>query len=237
MAGWKEWAADLFRPSCPIQAAVPLLHRGQDHREEGWEAAPSLLEVAIVSANPQVNEGTVLSPEEALLYEVVDNQVVKLPPIGAYEVRLAALLAARLEMFARQQQLGRAVQDMLFDLPGATGRQRRPDVAFVSFDRWPPHRRIPRTEAWDVVPNLAVEVVSRTDSGDSIVDKIAEYFHAGVDRVWVVFPSQEQVYTYESPISIRILTRADELSGEPILPHFRLPLVELFEDVEAVAEP
>jgi Uma2 family endonuclease len=190
-----------------------------------------------VSTSAPVHQGAVVSPDEDVLYEVVDDQVVELAPMGAYEVRLATLLAARIETFARHHQLGRAVQEMLFDLTVATGRKRRPDVAFVSFDRWPLTRRIPRTEAWEVAPNLAVEVVSRTDSVDYIVDKIAEYFQAGVERVWVVFPSQEQVYVYDSPSSVRILTRTDELSGDPILPHFRLPLVELFEDAEAVEEP
>ena len=190
-----------------------------------------------MSISPAVHQSTVLSPDDDLLYEVVDNQVVELAPMGAYEVRLATLLAARLETVAGQYQRGRAVQEMLFDLTAATGRKRRPDVAFVSFDRWPRHRRIPRTEAWEVVPNLVVEVVSRTDTGDLIVDKIAEYFRAGVERVWVVFPSQEQVYTYDSPTSVRILARKDELSGDQVLPHFRLPLVELFEDIEAVEEP
>jgi Uma2 family endonuclease len=126
--------------------------------------------------------------------------------MGAYEVRLATLLAARLEIFVQQHQLGRAVQEMLFDLRVMAGRKRRPDVAFVSFDRWPQHRRIPRIDAWEVVPNLAVEVVSRTDSVDYLVDKVADYFHAGVERVWVVFPSQEQVYVYDSPTSVRVLT-------------------------------
>jgi Uma2 family endonuclease len=190
-----------------------------------------------VSTSAPVHQGTVVSPDDDLLYEVVDNQVVALAPMGAYEVWIATLLAARLETVARQYHLGRAVQEMLFDLTAATGRKRRPDVPFVSFDRWPLHRRIPRTEAWEVVPNLAVEVVSRTDSGDLIVDKVAEYFRAGVERIWGVFPSQAQVYTYDSPTSVRILTRTDELSGDPILPHFRLPLVELFEDAEAVEEP
>ena len=190
-----------------------------------------------MSNSPAVHQGTVASPDDDLLYEVVDDQVVELAPMGAYEVWIATLLVARLATFARQHQLGRAVQEMLFDLSAATGRKRRPDVAFVSFDRWPRHRRIPRTEAWEVLPNLVVEVVSRTDTGDLIVDKIAEYFRAGVERVWVVFPSQGQVYAYDSPTSVRILARTDELSGDPILPHFRLPLVELFEDAVAVEEP
>jgi Uma2 family endonuclease len=186
-----------------------------------------------MSTSPPVNQGVVQTPDEEVLYEVVDDQVVELAPMGAYEVRLATLLTARIETFAQQHQLGRAMQEMLFDLTVAMGRKRRPDVAFVSFDRWPLTRRIPRTEAWEVVPNLAIEVVSRSDSVDYIVDKVAEYFHAGVERVWVVFPSQEQVYVYDSPTSVHILTRTDELS-DPILPHFRLPLVELFEDAEAV---
>jgi Uma2 family endonuclease len=186
-----------------------------------------------VSNSPAVHQSTALSPDDDLLYEVVDNQVVELAPMGAYEVWIATVLVARLAAFATQHGLGRAVQEMLFDLTPATGRKRRPDVAFVSSDRWPLHRRIPRTDAWEVAPNLAVEVVSRSDSGDYIVDKVAEYFHAAVERVWVIFPSQEQVYVYDSPTSVRILTRTDELSGDPILPNFRLPLVELFEDVEA----
>jgi Uma2 family endonuclease len=190
-----------------------------------------------MSTSPPVDQGVVQTPDEEVLYEVVDDQVVELAPMGAYEVWIATVLVARLATFATQHQVGRAVQEMLFDLTVATGRKRRPDVAFVSFDRWPLHRRIPRTEAWEVVPNLAVEVVSRSDSVDYIVDKVAEYFHAGVERVWVVFPSQEQVYIYDSPTSVRILIRTDELSGDPILPHFRLPLVELFEDAEAGEEP
>jgi hypothetical protein len=45
-------------------------------------------------------------------------------------------------------------------------------------------------------------------------------------------PSQEQVYVSESPTQVRILSRADELHGEPVLPHFRLPLTALFDEVE-----
>jgi hypothetical protein len=41
------------------------------------------------------------------------------------------------------------VQEMLFDLTSAVGQKHRPDVAFVSFERWPRQRRIPRTEAWE----------------------------------------------------------------------------------------
>ena len=184
------------------------------------------------STRSTISPGAVLSGDDDLRYEVVDGQAVELAPMGAYEVWLATALTEYLRRFARQHQLGRAVQEMLFDLGAAVQRKRRPDVAFVSYDRWPQPQRVPRTEAWEVVPNLAVEVVSPTDRVNDLMNKVAEYFRAGVECVWVVLPYQEQVYIYESPTSVRLLTRADALRGEPVLPHFQLQLAALFDEVE-----
>jgi Uma2 family endonuclease len=114
------------------------------------------------SISPTTNAGTVLAPSADLLYEVVDGQVVELAPMGAYEIRIASVLLMYLETFARQHRLGRAVQEMLFDLI-TVQQKRRPDVAFVSYDRSPRQRRVPHTEPWEGVPNLVVEVVSPTD--------------------------------------------------------------------------
>ena len=83
------------------------------------------------STSSTTNAGTALAPSEDLLYEVVDGQVVELAPMGAYDIRIASVLTMYLETFARQHQLGRAVQEMLFDLT-TVQRKRRPDVVFVS---------------------------------------------------------------------------------------------------------
>ena len=136
---------------------------------------------------------------------------------------IPTVLVVHLANFVRQHQLGRVVQELLFDFMAMVQRKRRPDVAFVSYERWPRQRSVPHAEAWEVVLNLVVEVISPSDKGNDILDKVAEYFRIGVECVWVIFISQEQVYIYESPTQVRILTRADELSGEPVLPHFRLP--------------
>src|SRR4029078_7903694 len=96
---------------------------------------------------------------------------------------------------------------------------------------------VPREGAWEWGPTVVVEVISPSDKGNDILDKLAEYFRIGVECVWVIFISQEQVYVYESPTQVRILTRADELYGEPVLPHFRLPLATLFEDIAAAESP
>ena len=50
----------------------------------------------------------------------------------------------------------------------------------------------------------------------------------GVAVVWILLPQQERVYVYTSPTAVRILSRADDLTGDQLIPGFRLALTELF---------
>jgi Uma2 family endonuclease len=171
------------------------------------------------------------SPELAdILYEVVNGQIVESPPMGAYPTWLASVLDRALGPFVRSHQLGRVVVEMLFLIDAGTNLQRRPDVAFVSHERWPADRRVPDDACWEVVPDLAVEVVSPTDRSEDLLATIREYFPAGVRRVWVVFPKEALVYDDESPTRVRILERSETLEAGSLLPGFQLPLTSLFED-------
>src|SRR5262249_22456182 len=115
-------------------------------------------------------------------------------------------------------------------LLAVVGTKRRPNVAYVSYERWPRERQVPHGEAWEVVPNLAVEVVSPSNSAVEVLAKIREYFQAGVQRVWGIYPTEELVYVYDSPTHNRILARDGQLDGEDVLPGFRLPVAALFEE-------
>jgi Uma2 family endonuclease len=161
-------------------------------------------------------------------YEIIDGQRVELPPMSADSQALASRLVRHLSNHGINNTLGEGYTEMLFKLPLSRDRNRKPDVAFVSYARWPKYKPIPSTNAWDVLPDLCVEVVSPNDLGDEIETKIKEYFEAGVRLVWVVYPRQEQFYIYDSPSQVRRLTRTDMLDGGAVLPDFRLPLADLF---------
>lgn len=172
------------------------------------------------------------APRRPFLFEVIDGRIVRCKPMGSQEAELASILDQLLGAFARSQSLGKVVIEMLFRLDEARRLSRRPDVAFVSAARWPVRRRVPRGNAWAVVPDLAIEVISRTNTAEEIAAKIRDYFTCGVQRAWVVYPVSEQVYVYDSATTIRVLTRRDALDGETLLPGFRLPLADLFGDDE-----
>ncbi|MCI0638918.1 MAG: Uma2 family endonuclease [Gemmataceae bacterium] len=163
-------------------------------------------------------------------YEVVNGVRRELPPMGAFESGLASFLCTILGTFARRRDLGSVVVEVLFLLDAVKDLQRRPDLAFVSYARWPKGQRIPKTAAWKTVPDLAAEVISPWNTADEVMEKIQDYFRYGVQRVWVIYTSVEQVLVYDSPTSIRVLKRGDVLDEATLLPGFSLPVSSLFDE-------
>ena len=186
---------------------------------------------SMTSASTQVPPEETLPPSDMMLpdlFEVIDGVVVELPPMGFKQLALANELKRLIDAYLSERSLGRFFVEGLFDLRPAIHRNRRPDGAFVSFDRWPKTREFPDDNALPAVPDLSVEFVSRTDHAIELLEKVHEYFAAGTQLVWVVYPSVGQVYVYSSTTEVRILGRADSLDGGEVLPGFVLPLAELF---------
>lgn len=167
--------------------------------------------------------------EDESLFEIIDGQRVVLPPMSAYAAVVTGRLFTMVSSATERGGVGQTVAEALFHLPLVGGRNRRPDLAYVSFERWPENRPMPyRDSAWDVVPDWVAEVVGPTDLIDEMFEKIREYFEAGVRVVWVVFPMQRQVLAFESPTKIRVISSNEELDGGPVLPGLRIPIAKLF---------
>jgi Uma2 family endonuclease len=165
--------------------------------------------------------------EPDVLYEVVNGERKEIPRMGALAATIATFLATHLNLYGWSQKRGFAVTEVMFQLR-ADRPQRRPDVAFIDYANWqaPPPREDPPALA--VVPVLAAEVVSPTNTASEIEDKLEDYFAAGVRLVWVVYPVPRRVYVYESLTQVRILTGNDEMDGGTALPGFRLAIPALF---------
>jgi Uma2 family endonuclease len=176
-----------------------------------------------------------LEPETAIRlpdrYEVINGEVVELPPMSFFASEVANQIRDELALYCRTSRLGRTRNDMMFHVPFPADptRNRRPDVVFITFDRWPEHRPLPyRGEPGDVVPELIVEVASPNDEAEDLLGKAHEYLEAGARLVWLVYPRLRVIHAYESPTKPRVFTVADELDGGTVLPNFRVPMVHFF---------
>ncbi|MGC8641529.1 MAG: Uma2 family endonuclease [Isosphaeraceae bacterium] len=163
------------------------------------------------------------------LFEVVDGKIEE-KKIGAREIEIATILTGHLFQCVREHRSGRVLVEFVFRIIVEKDLQRRPDVAFVSHARWPFHRRVPDLPVWDMAPDLAIEVISQSNSAFQVQDKIHDYFEAGVRQVWVIYPKQAEVYVYSSPKQVQILGIGQDIEGGDLLPGFRLPVAHLFED-------
>jgi Uma2 family endonuclease len=174
-----------------------------------------------------------MKTDEAL-YELVNGQRVEMPPMSIRAVTVATRLGTLINSFAGPRRLGEAFLEMLIQVPVPEDedRNRRPDVCFVSTLKLIEARpEDPDANAWDVVPDLAIEVTSPTDRAAEQREKVQEYLRLGIPWVWVVYPSLRIVDVYNSSGAARTFGPDGNLPGDPVLPGLEIPLGELFRPI------
>lgn len=161
--------------------------------------------------------------------EMVDRTLVE-KAMGWRESFLAGVLLYWLHGYLDDNRLGVATgPDGMTRLFGDTVRA--PDVAFVAWDRLP-DGRIPVEPIPDVVPNFVIEVLSASNTYGEMSRKRREFFHAGVELMWLVDPSDYSVTVYRDANEYQIYRDGGTLSGEAVLPGWKVDIGELFDKLE-----
>jgi Uma2 family endonuclease len=116
-----------------------------------------------------------------------------------------------------------------------SGLVRAPDLSFTRWSKFPQGQRSAGPIA-DLVPDLAIEVLSASNTPGEIARKIGEYFSAGTELVWIVDPVRRVVVVHTAPATRTTLTEADTLDGADVLPGVRFPVSRVFQKTPAVAK-
>ncbi len=163
------------------------------------------------------------------IYELIDGVLVE-KPMGYYESVVAATIVHILKSFIAAGKLG-LVSGSDGGMEFWQGLIRMPDVAYAARERFPqvidPTDRIPA-----VVPDLAVEVLSKSNTPAEMRRKRTDYFQAGVRLVWEVDLKSRTVAVYEEPENPTILSSADTLTGGEVLPGLAVPVKDIFADLD-----
>jgi Uma2 family endonuclease len=104
---------------------------------------------------------------------------------------------------------------------------RVPDVSFIGWERIP-GRQLPQERIYNLVPDLAVEVLSPGNTEAEMQRKLHEYFSAGARLVWYIAPEARTARAYIAEDHWQDLGPGDSLSGGDVLPGFILSLDKLF---------
>jgi Uma2 family endonuclease len=170
-----------------------------------------------------------LQQREGKRCELVEGVLLE-KAMGFIQSALAGLMIEMLRAFVVPRNLGIVTgPDGTVEL--MAGLVRIPDVAFTQWDRLP-GRRYPAAPVPRLAPNLAIEVLSRSNTPGEMAVKRQDYFTAGVELVWEIDPDARTVAVYTSVTDITTLTAADTLDGGLVLPGFTLPLQDLFAELD-----
>lgn len=164
-----------------------------------------------------------LEMEDGDAYELVDGRLVELN-LGAQSQVTASILTTYIGQYLQKHRIVGAELGLKI-FPEPARKLRRPDVAFLSWERLPDG--VP-TGNITTPPDLAVEVTSPGDKANEVETKVQEYFAAGVRLVWVIYPQTRTVLVRRRDGTALTLAPEAELLGEDVLPGFAVKVNDLF---------
>ena len=167
-------------------------------------------------------------PLDLKRYELVRGVLAEVAVTGYEHAEVEANIFRLLDQHVWPRRLGRVTGGgAMFRLQQKPDTLRRPDVAFVRTDRLP--ARDQRRSYAQFIPELAVEILSPSNTAAEMREKVAEYLQVGVRIVWIVDPETETVTIHTSDAAPVILPADAELTGGIVLPDFRCPVAAFFD--------
>ncbi len=170
---------------------------------------------------------------EKRLCELIDGTLVE-KSMGAIESHLAAVLIEFLGPFVRQHDLGILLAEAGM-LRYSPKRIYLPDISFISWAQ-NPMREMQKQQVADLHPDLAVEVLSPSNTRREMEKKRADYFDWGTQLVWQLDPVTRIMQVFTAPEASTTVETTGTLDGGEVLPGFSLPLANLFENADRFVE-
>ena len=168
-----------------------------------------------------------MMPDDDMRHELVNGEIIELsgPPMPPHG-RAQSKTYGALERFVEPRGLGEAFVETGFLISSDPDTVRAPDVALVLADRLP-DSDLP-SAYFPFAPDIAVEVVLRSDTLSTARQRALMWLDAGSALVWMLFPESRSVTVYRPNGDITALGEDDVLDAAPVLDGFSVKVSELF---------
>jgi len=171
-------------------------------------------------------EAARLDPDE-LSGEIVDGEWIPMTRGTWRHGEVVLTIGFLLKLYAREHAgWSVSVADPGVKLARNPDRLRGPDVGMVRADRVPTGKG---AEGWlEGAPDVAVEVLSDSQTFSEMTKKALEYLAGGSKMVWLVDPEPRRVVIFTPPDHVHILGPEETLEGGDVLPGFSCKVEEMF---------
>ena len=182
----------------------------------------------VTTTQPMTAEALLEMPDDGFRYELIRGELKKMPPTGYAHGKYELSIGASLANHVKANRLGDASGgDAGFKLESNPDHVRAPDVAFVRRERVETLGEV--SGFFPGAPDLAIEIISPNDRYSEVEEKVADWLAAGTLAVIVVDPRRRNVKISRSLVDAIVLTEADTLAVEDVVPGWRMPVRDIFE--------
>jgi Uma2 family endonuclease len=165
-------------------------------------------------------------PDDGMHREVIQGELIVLPPPKSRHSLIANQTFKAL-LVLEQRAGGRLLLEAGYKLSQDPPTWIQPDVSFLRAE----HVRATEPDGYFTgAPDLAIEIVSPSDSARDLDRKVEALLAGGGQQVWVVYPDSRNVHVFLRDRTSRIRSIGDTLSIPDLLPGLELPVAKLFED-------
>ncbi len=169
-------------------------------------------------------------PNDGFNHELVDGELVMSPKNNFFHEHICMRLAAAMRIYANQHRLG-VVLGSSAGYWMSNRNCRAPDISFISKARLASLNFKPNSRRFfPGAPDLAVEVLSPSNSRREINERLKDFFSSGAQLAWIIHPEEEYVEICQSLTDRKLLGPGAELDGGSLLPGFRYPMADLFKE-------
>ena len=166
-----------------------------------------------------------LPEEEGRKWELLDGELIEVPSATPEHNLILMRLSSLLHTFAVPRRLGVVLPET--DLAVRANTRLRPDFGFFSAETWRKVdvKRVPVVQ----IPDIAVEIISPSETSTTINRKVEAYLKWGVREVWLIEPEIRTLFVHTLAGAQRLSEGA--FLTPDLVPGFRLQIADLFENL------
>ncbi len=158
--------------------------------------------------------------------ELIDGELSPVIPPGGEHGFIQIKLGAILLQHVTIHRLGRVFGEVGYVLRRDPDTVLGPDISYISAARLPADQ----VRFLELAPDLAIEIVSASNTPAEIDLILAIYLSSGVKSVWIVYPQQRQVAVYAPDEAPHVFKNGETLTVGEVLPDLLLRVSEIFDD-------
>jgi Uma2 family endonuclease len=164
-------------------------------------------------------------PDDGVRHEISEGELITMPAPKSLHTLVAVAIFEALQAYLKQYGAARALPEAGYLLSRKPVTVRQPDVSVLSKERI---QSAAPDDYFEGAPELAVEVVSPSDSAEDLEIKVEQYLQSGAKQVWVLYPKTKRIHVFRPGSQPVVLDETQTMDGGELFRGFSVKVADLF---------